>query len=164
MSNLTGIPFASTMSFTTAALTAGTTSTYTTANATECCIEGKWATALSAQTNTASPTTDSTTGAAFNALAASQGCLLVWGITAAGAIQLAQGPIVDLDTDSNDFKDGQAPEFPTILDTVCPIAYTVIKNGSTGSAWTPGTSNWTATGIVDTFVDIAVMPDRPQES
>lgn len=53
-----------------AGLVAGTTSSYTTTATTVCSIRGKFATGLTAQTNTASPTTDATTGAAFVALSA----------------------------------------------------------------------------------------------
>ena len=147
-----------------AGLTAGTTSTYTTANATGGFINGKFVTALAAQTNTATPTTDARTGAAFVALAASQGCVFVYGLNAAGAIQVIQSEVLSLDADTNDFKDAQAPQFPVIPDTVMPFGYVVVKNGSTGSAWTFGSSSWTATGVTDTYTDVGVLPPRPVTS
>lgn len=150
-----------------AGLVAGTTSTYTTTATTECSIRGKWATGLSAQTNTASPTTDANTGAAFNALSTNKCCALVWGINAAGAIQLCQGPIIPtapgVTTTVGAFID--APQWPTIPDDFCPIAYMLVRTAPSASAWTPGTSSWTASGVtVSTAQNIATLPDRPQTS
>ena len=76
----------------------GTTSTYTTTATTVAVIGGLFGTGLAAQTNTASPTTDATTGAAFVPLTANQATVLVWGVNAAGAIKLAQGGIVPTET------------------------------------------------------------------
>ena len=144
-----------------AGLTAGTTSTYTTTAAVNGAIAGKFVTALSAQTNTATPTTDFN-GDAFTALAASQGCIFVFSITSAGALAIHQGAVEELD-DSNAFK--VSPSFPAVdLETYLPFGYVVILNGSTGSSWTFGASNWTATGITDNFADISTLPLRPQES
>jgi len=144
-----------------AGLTAGSTSTYTTANATGGSVGGKFVTALSAQTNTSTPTTDYN-GDAFTALAANEGCIFVFSLIAAGTIAVHQGPVEDLDAAGN-FE--IAPSFPSInLDTYMPFGYVVVKNGSTGSAWTFGASNWTATGITDTYTDVTTLPTRPQES
>jgi len=142
-----------------AGLTAGTTTTYTTAAAAGGSIAGKFATALAAQTNTATPTTDYN-GDAFTALAASQGCIFVYSIIAAGTIAVHQGPVETLDS-GNLFVN--ACEFPDIdLETYMPFGYVVCKNASTGSAWTFGASNWTATGLTDTYTDVTVLPQRPQ--
>lgn len=148
-----------TLSVAAVGLVGGTTTTYTTTAATAGFIDGEFGTALAAQTNTATPTTDADTGAAFVALAASEACVFVFGVTAAGAIAVQQGPVVSMDSDTNepDFY----LEFPAVIDTVLPVGYGVIKNGSTGSAWTFGASNWTATGVIDTFSDVGVLPDRP---
>lgn len=145
-----------------AGLTAGTTSTYTTAAATGGSVGGKFVTALAAQTNTATPTTDYN-GDAFTALAASEGCVFVFSLIAAGTIAIHQGPVESLDASGN-FK--IAPAFPDDLDleTYMPFGYVVVKNGSTGSAWTFGASNWTATGITDTYTDVTTLPLRPQVS
>lgn len=150
-----------------AGFVAGTTSTYTTTATTVCSINGKFATGLTAQTNTASPTTDATTGAAFVALTDNQTCALVWGVNAAGAIQLSQGPIVPtatgVTTTAGDFL--SAPDFPALPSDFCPTAYCVVRTAPSASNWTPGTSNWTATGVtVSTFQNISVLPDRPQTS
>ena len=81
-------------------LTKGTTSTYTTTATSECSIDGKWATGLSAQTNTATPTTDARTSAAFVAQTDNTACAYVFGITAAGAIAVCQGPVEATETGS----------------------------------------------------------------
>lgn len=145
----------------------GTTSTYTTTATTACSIGGKFATGLSAQTNTASPTTDAATGAAFVPLGDNQATVLVWGVNAAGAIQLAQGSIEDtavgVTTTAGAFL--KAPQFPTLPDDFCPIAYGLVRTAPSASAFTAGTSSWTATGITcSTFVNVSVLPARPQTS
>ena len=153
-----------------AGLVAGTTSTYTTTATTVCSIGGRFATGLTAQTNTASPTTDANTGLAFPTLSANQATVLVWGINAAGAIRLVQGSIVPTEvgvtTTAGNFIN--APSFPAIPDDFCPIGYLLIQAGSTADAttgWIFGTSNMSSvTGITYTFVDISTVPDRPQGS
>jgi hypothetical protein len=150
-----------------AGLVAGTTSTYTTTAATVASIKGAFATALAAQTNTASPTTDATTGLAFVPLTANQACALVWGVTAAGAIALMQGPIVNTEvgvtTTAGNFIN--APQFPSIPDTVAPIGYQIVRTSPTGSSFTPGTTAWAASGITATTIkNISTLPARPQIS
>jgi hypothetical protein len=141
-----------------AGLIAGTTTTYTTTGIVTGAIAGVFATPLAAQTNTATPTTQGD-GSAFTALAASQGTVFVCCITAAGAIAVFQGEVETLDS-ANEFL--IAPAFPIIdLETYLPFGYMVIKAASTASAWTFGASNWTATGITDTFADLMTMPRRP---
>lgn len=138
-----------------AGLAAGTTTTYTTASAVAGSINGTYATALSAQSNTATPTTDFN-GDAFTALAASEGCIFVYSIVAAGTIAIHQGPVETLDA-ANNFE--ILPEFPSIdLDTYVPFGFATFKNGSTGSAWTFGASNNDATGMVDLYTDISTYP------
>ena len=153
-----------TMSFTKTVAVAGTTSTVTTSNATDFIINGKFGTQLDALTNQATPTTDHLTGLAFPALAINEGCAIVLGTTTAGGttVVAVQGDIKDLDATGGEFL--IAPPFSAIPDTMCPFAYIIIQNGSTGSAWTFGTTSFGATGITDVFVDIGIMPDRPQES
>jgi hypothetical protein len=151
-----------TMCFSKVGLTAGTTSTYTTTVATDFIINGKFGTQFGTQTNQATPTTDHVTGAAFPALAINQGVAIVFGTIAAGTVVAMQGDIKSLDTSAAEFV--IAPPFPAVPSDVAVFGYVIVTNDSTGSAWTFGTSNWTATGIVDTFVDVAMLPDRPQES
>lgn len=158
-------PRGMTINLVNAGFVAGTTSTYTTTATTECVINGKFATGLSAQTNTASPTTDAATGAAFVALTDNQATVLVWGVNAAGEIQLAQGTIVPTETGitttAGAFRD--VPQFPRLPDDFCPTAYCLVRTAPSASDWTPGTSSWAATGVTtSTFQNISTLPDRPQ--
>jgi len=167
MSSQSNNHFRDTRNYVSAALVAGTTSTYTTTVATAGVIDGKFVTSLGTQTNTASPTTDATTGAAFNALAPNKTCALVFGQNAAGAIKLAQGPIIDtfpgVTTTVGAFK--EAPQFPALPDDFMPLAYALVRTAPSASAWTPGTSNWTASGVsVTTFKNVSTLPNRPQIS
>lgn len=150
-----------------AVMSAGTTSTYTTTTTTACVINGKWATALTAQTNTATPTTDATTLLAFLALAPNQCCSLVLGINAAGAIKMCQGPILGTLTGVTTTVGAllNDPQFPPLPDDFCPLAYTIVRTAPSAAAWTPGTSSWTASGVsASTFQNISVLPNRPQAS
>lgn len=155
-----------TISHVKAALIAGTTSSYTTSAVTKCCIGGKWATDLAAQTNTASPTTDVITGTTFVPVGVNQGSVFVWGVNAAGAIKVCQGQLVNtqpgVTTTAGSFN--EIPYMPVLPDDFCPIAYTVVRVAPSGSAWTFGSSNWTATGVTTAFVDIIAIPDRPQSA
>ena len=150
-----------------AGLVAGTTSTYTTTAATSCSINGKFATSLAAQTNTASPTTDASTGVAFVALTANQATVLVWGVNAAGAIKLCQGGITPTETGVTTTAGAfiLAPQFPALPDDFCPIGYQLVRTSPTGSAFTAGTTSWAASGITcSTIKNISVLPGRPQIS
>ena len=144
---------------------AGTTSTYTTTATTNCVINGIPGTTLAAQTNTASPTTDANTGVAFNALQPNQTCTLVLGVNTAGAIKLAQGPIipntVGVTTTVGAFY--VAPQFPELPSDFCPLAYTVVRTAPSAAAWVPGTGSWTASGVTcSTFKNVSQLPARPQ--
>lgn len=146
-------------------LVAGTTSTYTTTASTAGMINGKYVTPLTAQTNTASPTLDAVTGLAFLALQPNQATVLVWGQTAAGAIQLAQGSIestlTGVTTTVGAFL--RAPMFPTPLDDFMVLGYQLVRTAPSAAAWTAGTSNWTASGVTcSTIQRCGVLPDRPQ--
>lgn len=148
-----------------AALIAGTTTTYTTTVTTTASFKGDFGTTLGAQTNTATPTTDGVTGAAFTALSANQATVIVFGVTQAGAIKMCQGSIVDTDvgvtTTAGAFR--LAPQFPTLPDTIVPLAYCLVRTSPTGSAFTAGTTAWTASGITtSTFQNVAMLPNRPQ--
>lgn len=147
----------------------GAATTWSTTGATLYCIKGK-AYTTSAAASAASPTSDATTGTTFASapLAINTGTVFVWcydgsSTTAATAIKVAQGTVTSLDAAGNFLT---APQFPALADTLCPFSYTVVKNGSTGSAWTFGTSNWNATGItgVTTPQDVMTLPGRPQVS
>jgi hypothetical protein len=155
-----------TLSLANAGLSAGTTSTYSSAATTECIINGKWGTTLAAQTNTASPTTDANTGAAFVALTDNQISVFVWGVTADGAIAVCQGSVQDTATGVTTTPGTvhTAPQFPTLPADFCPLAYTLIQTAPSAATWTFGSGEWAATGITDTWVNVAVLPDRPQIS
>ena len=115
----------------------------------------------------ATPTTDASTGLGFNPVPANKGSVFVIGLDSGGLIKAVQGEITDLDASGNFVV---APEFPaSIPDTVCPIAYLVIKTGSTYSAtttgWLFGSHNTTAvSGVTYTFVNVNTLPVRPQIS
>jgi len=148
-----------------AGLVAGTTSTYTTTATTVCSIRGKFATGLGAQTNTASPTTDATTGLAFPAILADQCAVLVWGINAAGAIRLSQGPITALQPGVTTTVGAfiNAPQWPSLPDDFCPIGYQLVRVSPTGASFTAGTTQWAASGITcSTIQNVSTLPDRPQ--
>lgn len=145
-----------------AGLAAGTTTTFTTANTTQYAIKGK-AYAKAGVTNSATPTTDATTGAAFAPVTANNGSVFVFSWDASGNVKVSQGQVQALDSAGNFIV---APQFPAIPDTLCPFGYLVFKGGSTlASAWTFGSSNLSSvTGATYTFVDIQSLPDRPQVS
>lgn len=156
-----------TASFANAAVTLPSTSTYSTANSTACQFKGKWGTPLTAQTAQATPTTDATTGAAFVALASNQATVIVFGVNAAGAIKMAQGSIVPTETGVTTTAGAfiNAPQFPALPDDFCPLAYALVRTSPTGTAFTAGTTSWTASGITtSTVVNIGTMPERPQIS
>jgi hypothetical protein len=148
-----------------AGLVAGTTSTYTTTLATSCSIGGKFATALAAQTNTASPTTDATTGVAFLPVRANETCCLLWGVNNAGQIRLAQGPIIPTEPGAGTAVGAflLAPQFPMTPDDFCPIGYQIVRVSPTGASFTPGTTAWAASGITCSVIrNISTLPGRPQ--
>ena len=149
-----------TMCSTKAGLAAGTTTTLTTANTSLYSIGGK-AYSKAGASNAATPTTDGTTAAAFVAVAVGYGCVFVLGYNSAGTLTVCQGPQQALDASSNFLN---APQFPAVPDTMCPVGYLVTKVGSTGSAWTFGSSNLAGppTGVTHTFVDVFTLPGRPQ--
>jgi hypothetical protein len=153
-----------TLNHVSAAFVLGTTSTFTTTVTTSVSINGRFGTTLGAQTNAASPTTDALTGAAFVPLTANQATVLVWGVNAAGAIKLCQGSIVPTETGVTTTAGAfiSAPQFPMLPEDFAPIAYNLVRTSPTGSAFTPGTTSWTASGITCSVArNIATMQDRP---
>lgn len=153
-----------------AALAAGTTTTFSTTGATLYCIKGK-AYSTAAGSNAATPTTDAVTGAAFVPVTASKGCVFVvcydGDSTAANAINVIQGPLVDLDAaaDGANARFESAPPFPShIPDTLTPIGYIITRVGASGSTWTFGSSNLAGppSNVKHDFVDVMVLPATPQ--
>ncbi len=141
----------------------GAATTYSTAAAGfSYAVRGKAATKAQVSGG-ATPTTDAYTGAAIT-LTANKARSVVWMVNAAGTVRVAAGPIVDLDS-GGAYMD--APVFPNIDENIdCPFAYTLHKAGSTTvGTWTFGSSNWNATGLTHTVVDVIFgLPDRPQTS
>jgi hypothetical protein len=154
---LTQVPLTLTTSY--AGLAAGTTTTYTTANAVNYAIGGI-AYTKAAATNAATPTTDATTGAAFLPVTANQGSVFVFGYDAAGNLKVSQGQVQALDAQGN-FN--LSPQFPSIPDNVAPFGYLVLKAGATLSgSWTFGSSNLSSvTGATYSFKNLMTMPARP---
>lgn len=146
---------------------AGTTSTFTSTATTNAVIGGKFTTPLTAQTNAASPTLDAATGLVFTPLSPNQACALVFGVNAAGALQLCQGkPIAtNIGVTTTVGSLAQDPQFPGLPDNFCPLAYTIVRTAPSAAAWTPGSSSWTASGVsASTFQNVAWLPARPQSS
>ena len=145
----------------------GTTSTYSTTNSTAGVVNGKWVTPITAQTNTATPVLDASTGVAFVAMAINKATVLVIGQTFAGAIQMSQGSVEDTFAGSGSTAGAfnKSPQFPFLPDDFLPLAYLLVRTAPSASAWTAGTSSWTATGITASAVqNVACLPDRPQAS
>lgn len=138
----------------------GTTTTHSfTANPLLFTVNGKMYTKATV-TNGATPTTDGVTGLAFTAIPVNGISVFAWCYDAGGNTKVVQGSVESMDIAGNALK---APNLPVLPDTMTPFAYLVTKVGSTGAAWTMGTSNLaTTTGVTQTFVDVAVLPDRPQ--
>lgn len=114
--------------------------------------------AHAADTGVATPTTDIVTGAAITLLA-NQGRAVLWCLNAADETRCVAGPVCALDTAGN-FID--PPTLPTgFPDTLCPVGITLHRAGSTAvGTWTFGVSNWNATGLTHTVINISTIPDR----
>lgn len=137
----------------------GAVTTYDTTVAIEYMIGGKFGTALAAVTTGATPPADAN-GVTLATLTADQGCILVWGVNAAGTVQVMQGETQAIDGDSDLFL--KEPQFPALPADFCPFAYQVLKTTGAAGVITIGTSNWDATGFSNAIVNIGVLPDRPQ--
>lgn len=142
-----------------AGLTAGTTTTLTTANAVSYSNAGRMYT-KAAVTNGASPTTDAKTGAAFVGLVAGDACIFVVGLDVSGNIKVVQGPVVSGTDVSGDISAVQFPEMP---DSVTPIGYLYAVAGSTLSGtWTFGSSNNSSvTGMTYNWRSLFSIPADP---
>lgn len=108
------------------------------------------------------PLTDGN-AAALATMAADEGSVVTWALNAAGTVGIFQSSVEALSASDGSFK--VTPAYAAVdLTTWCPFAYQILKNGSTGRPFTIGTSNWDATGMTVTIVNVHHMPDRPQES
>src|SRR4029077_14125951 len=150
MASTTDFDASYTLNLVNAAAVAGTGSSFTSTVTTAGCINGKFVTTLAAQTNAASPTTDANTGVAFNALNPNQTCALVFGQTAAGALQLVQGPIIAcaLGVTTTPGALINEPQFPALPNNFLPLAYTIVRTAPSAAPWVPGTGAWAASGVV----------------
>ena len=154
-----------TISTVNAGVAKGTTSTYSTTAISAGMINSKWVTPLAVQTNTATPTVDAVTGLAFVPVPINNATVLVFGQNAAGVIQMAQGTIDPTQIGVGAVAGGflRAPQFPTLPDNFMTLAYMLVRVAPSASAFTAGTSSWTATGITASNVqNIGCLTDRPQ--
>ncbi len=159
--------YGSTEGQTNALMVAGTGSTITTTAIGTGVINGKWTAQFAAQTNTATPTVDGTTGLAFLPMIANTCCAIVFGINMAGALMMCQGPIVATSAGVTTTPGPIliAPQFPDLPNNMVPLAYTIVSVAPSGAPWTPGTSSWTASGVTaTTFQNVTQLPNRPQIS
>jgi len=101
---------------------------------------------------------------AFTALAINEGCNVLWLLDAAGAVSVIQSDIGSLAPEDGTFLEGEVPVFRAVPDGKVPFAYMILTNGSTGSAFTIGASNWNQTGITVSIKNLLVLPERPAES
>ena len=78
-------------------------------------------------------------------------------LSTAGAVSIVPGPIVD----SAELAAGRvALAFPTAPRGVCPIGALRIAL-TAGTAFTPGSTDLSASGVTDTFYNLADMPAAP---
>lgn len=150
-------------------LVVGTTNTYTMPAASSCSIRGKFGSPLAIQGSNAgvTPVLDATTGAAFVTLTANQAAVVVWGVNAAGAMVASQGPAVPtaagVTTTVGAFI--SAPQFPSLPEDFCPIAYQLVRVAPSSTGFVFGTSPWTGTAsyaTCSTIQRISTLPDRLQ--
>lgn len=157
--NLTGAAYGGNCALSKAGLAAGTTTTYTTANALTYTNKGQLL-SFAAKTNQATPTTDALTGKAFVPLSLNQACVIAFFVDASGALNVGQGPVVS----NLDLTGGlAAAQFPQGPDTLTPFGYLLAQAGPTLSGtWTFGTNNLSGvTGMTYTFRDVMDYPAQP---
>ncbi len=140
-------------------LAAGTTTTVSTTNAITGYVNNV-AYNAAALSNTATPTTDLNTGAAFVPISANQGTVYVLGINSAGALRAVQGGVQALDSAGNFIL---APQVPTIPDGFLPFGRITVRGGSTlVGTWALGTNNLSGvTGMTYSFADQNGAIGRP---
>lgn len=134
--------------------------TLATTNATVATINGVFATALASGAGKALSLvgSDGVTAKAAVPLAIGQASAIVCCVNAAGAMKNIQGPLQNLDA-SGVLVNPIA--FPKVPDNLTPFAYVTVRAGATSSGFTPGVTNWDATGITTAVVNIAALPSRP---
>lgn len=139
---------------------------HSTGATTNCVIDGRFATGVTAITTAGLPATDAVTGVAFVAMAANRATILVFGQPLAGGSPLlvAQGS-VEVTAPGVGAVAGAFithPQLPSLPDNFCPLAYVVVRTAPDAAAWTAGTSNWNATGVTTgTVRNVHTLPRRP---
>jgi hypothetical protein len=136
----------------------GAATTYSIGNAVTYGLSGK-AYSKSTVAGGATPTTDALTGLAFS-VKPGYGTNVLWCLDAAGNVVVVQGSTEQLNAAGN--FSVAPPQFAQVPDTLVPFAYSVIKNVSTGTLFTFGTSLWNQAGVTVTAQDIFAIPNRPQ--
>ena len=90
------------------------------------------------------------------ALAAGEICMFLLGLNASGTATAVQSDIYT----TTDIKNGlERIEFPQMTDGYCPIGCVVVETAA-GYTFTPGTTELSATGVTDTYVDIKSIPTQ----
>lgn len=148
-------------------LTNGTTTTYTIGATFAYAIKGL-SYSKGSGSNATTPTTDGNTGAAFVAVPAGSssacyGAVFVWAVNSGGTVSVYQGTTAatTIAADGANTAFITNPQFPSIPDTVCPFAYTIVRVGSSGAAFTMGsTALASGSNIYVAHQDIAALPDR----
>lgn len=133
--------------------------TLATTNATSALINGAFATPLAGGAGKALSLvgSDGVTAKASAAMSPNQACVIVNCVNAAGQMRNIQGPIQNMDGGVllNPVL------FPRVPDNLTAFSYVVVKAGAASAGFTPGVTNWNATGITTTVVDIGCLPARP---
>jgi hypothetical protein len=89
-----------------------------------------------------------------DALAASKMCLFLLGLNSSGTMTVVQGDTYSTSDIENGLKTIQ---WPKMTEGYCPIGAVLVETAA-GYTFTPGTTNLSATGITDTYIDIFALP------
>lgn len=134
--------------------------TLATTAATSAVIEGGFTTALASGAGKALSLVDSA-GVAKAAvpLLVNQACTIVNCVDASGAMKNIQGPATNMDAVNGNLL--TALQFPRVPDILVPFSYLTVRAGATSTGFTPGVTNWNATGITTAVKDVVSLPSRP---
>lgn len=90
------------------------------------------------------------------ALAASEACVFLMCLNSSGTASIVQGEIVD----TQDVENGVAVvSFPAVPADKCAVGAVLVETSSTG-AFTPGTTELSAAGVTDTYLNFIVPPSK----
>ena len=134
--------------------------TLATTAATSATINGAFATALASGAGKALSLVgaDGVTAKPAVPLVPGHACTIVNCVNAAGQMKNIQGPVQQLDATGGLVNPAM---FPRVPDNLVPFSYVTVKAGATSVGFTPGVSNWDATGNVTTVANVSVLPSRP---